>query len=248
MNGKQPEETTHFGFESVGVGEKADRVRAVFDSVAGHYDVMNDLMSFGLHRIWKRFALDVCGLRPSTRLLDLAGGTGDLAARAYARTRQIVLADINGAMLQRGRDRLIDEGKVGVRSVQVDAEALPFADGAFDCVVMAFGLRNVTNKERALRSIHRVLARGGRLVVLEFSQVSDERLRRFYDAYSFRVLPWLGARIAGDANSYRYLAESIRVHPDQDALLRMFEDAGFERCRHFNLAHGVVAVHRGYRF
>jgi len=248
MSGKQPEETTHFGFESVGVGEKADRVRAVFDSVAGHYDVMNDLMSLGLHRIWKRFALDVCGLRPSTRLLDLAGGTGDLAVRAYAKTRHIVLADINGAMLQRGRDRLIDEGKVGVRSVQVDAEALPFADGAFDCVVMAFGLRNVTNKERALRSIHRVLARGGRLVVLEFSQVSDERLRRLYDAYSFRVLPWLGARIAGDASSYRYLAESIRVHPDQDALLRMFEEAGFERCRHFNLAQGVVAVHRGYRF
>ena len=243
-----PRETTHFGFESVGIDEKSDRVRAVFDSVAERYDLMNDLMSLGLHRIWKRFALDVCGLRASTRLLDLAGGTGDLTARAYSATQQIVLADINGPMLRRGRDRLLDEGKTGVRCVQVDAEDLPFADGSFDCVVMAFGLRNVTSKERALASIRRVLTRGGRLVVLEFSQVSNATLRRLYDEYSFRVLPSLGALIAGDAASYRYLAESIRMHPDQRALLGMFEAAGFERCRYFDLAQGVVAVHRGYRF
>ena len=242
--------TTHFGFETVEVDRKAERVRSVFDSVADHYDLMNDLMSFGLHRAWKRFAIGACGLREGVRLLDLAGGTGDLSARAHplvGRTGEIVLADINASMLARGRDRLLDEGKsVRVRYVQADAESLPFGDGTFDCVVFGFGLRNVTRKEKALAAAHRVLRRGGRLVVLEFSAVVPA-LRPLYDAYSFRVLPALGRGIAGDAASYRYLAESIRMHPTQDVLRGMLEDARFERCTYFNLAGGVVAVHRGYR-
>jgi demethylmenaquinone methyltransferase/2-methoxy-6-polyprenyl-1,4-benzoquinol methylase len=243
--------TTHFGFEQVSVDEKAGRVASVFDSVSERYDVMNDLMSFGMHRLWKRFAISVCGLRPGARVLDLAGGTGDMSALAYpvvGASGEIVLADINRAMLQRGRDRLMDKGMLPrVRCVQVDAEALPFPDEHFDCVMMAFGLRNVTEKQRALESIYRVLRRGGRAIVLEFSQVTLAPLRPVYDAYSFRLLPALGERIARDGASYQYLAESIRMHPDQGTLLEMFSEAGFERCKYFNLAAGIVAVHRGYR-
>ena len=247
MSDPNIEETTHFGFKSVSAEEKAERVADVFDSVADRYDVMNDLMSLGLHRVWKRFALSVRGLSPASRVLDLAGGTADLTSRAYFVTPNIVLADINDSMLRRGRDRLLDEGRVGVPCVRVDAEALPFADQSFDCVVLAFGLRNVTRKAEALASIYRVLARGGRLVVLEFSQVNFGPIRRVYDEYSFRILPWLGEHIAGSRASYEYLAESIRMHPDQVELQNMFEHAGFERCKYFNLTGGIVAVHRGYR-
>ena len=245
------EPTTHFGFETVEVDRKAARVAGVFDSVAPRYDLMNDLMSLGLHRVWKRFAIGVCGLRPGAKLLDLAGGTGDMSALAYraiGAAGEIVLADINASMLRRGRDRLLDEGKLPrVSCVQVDAEQLPFPDRSFDCVVMAFGLRNVTLKERALESIHRILRRGGRLVVLEFSELKARPARPAYDLFSFWLLPALGKRIAGDAESYQYLAESIWMHPNQDALLGMFEAVGFERCSYFNLSAGIVAVHRGYR-
>ena len=244
-------ETTHFGYQTVGVDEKANRVASVFHSVADRYDLMNDLMSMGMHRLWKRFAIDVCGLRPGMKLLDLAGGTADmtrLAYRAVGETGSIVVADINASMLQVGRDRLVDAGMVPrARCVQVDAECLPFPAGTFDCVVMAFGLRNVTDKDRALRSINRVLRRGGRLVVLEFSTVRFAPLAPLYDWYSFRMLPALGKRVAGDADSYQYLAESIRMHPDQETLRTMMSDAGFGRCSVLNLSGGIVAVHRGYR-
>jgi len=243
--------STDFGFERVPRADKARRVRGVFDSVAGSYDLMNDLMSAGAHRLWKRFTLALANLRPGQRALDLAGGSGDLAAglaRQVGPRGLVVLADINAAMLARGRDRLIDAGLVGgVHCVQADAERLPFADGSFDCITIGFGLRNVTDKAAALASMRRALKPGGQLLVLEFSQPRAPGLKSLYDAYSFRVLPWLGKVVAGDAASYRYLAESIRMHPDQETLLGMLEDAGLCGCRYHNLAGGIVAVHRGYR-
>jgi demethylmenaquinone methyltransferase / 2-methoxy-6-polyprenyl-1,4-benzoquinol methylase len=242
--------TTHFGFETVATGAKAGRVKGVFDSVAERYDIMNDLMSGGLHRIWKRYAIDHAGIRPGHIVLDLAGGTGDLAmafARQAGPRGYVVLADINAAMLAQGRARLVDAGIAGNLAVaQVDAENLPFADGTFDCVTMAFGLRNVTDKDRALASMRRVLKPGGKALILEFSKPL-EALQPLYDLYSFRVLPALGKLVAGDEASYRYLAESIRMHPDQDTLLAMLQAAGFERCRYDNLAGGIVALHVGYR-
>ena len=245
-------QTTDFGFEQVRKEDKASRVRAVFDSVAQRYDIMNDLMSGGAHRLWKRFALSLTGLRPGARVLDVAGGTGDLAvglARQVGKSGLVMLTDINAAMLAAGRDRLIDAGLAGnVLCAQADAEQLPFADGSFDCVTIGFGLRNVTDKPRALRSMQRVLKNGGQLLVLEFSKPATPALQSFYDAYSFRVLPFLGRVVAGDADSYRYLAESIRRHPDQETLLAMLRDAGLEECRYHNLMGGIVAVHRGYRY
>ncbi|MCP5327429.1 MAG: bifunctional demethylmenaquinone methyltransferase/2-methoxy-6-polyprenyl-1,4-benzoquinol methylase UbiE [Steroidobacteraceae bacterium] len=244
--------TTHFGYQDVPWSEKARRVRGVFDSVAPKYDLMNDLMSGGLHRIWKQFTLSQTQLRPGQRALDVAGGTGDLArgmARQVGERGLVVLSDINGAMLDRGRDRLLDRGLVrNVEYVQANAEKLPFADGSFDCVTIGFGLRNVTDKPAALAAMRRVLRPGGRLIVLEFSQPAAPGLKPLYDAYSFRVLPLLGRVVAGDEASYRYLAESIRMHPDQETLLGMMRDAGLEDCRYHNLAGGIVAVHRGYRY
>lgn len=241
---------THFGYQRVTENEKAGRVRSVFDSVADRYDVMNDLMSLGLHRLWKRFAIEAAGVRPGEHVLDLAGGTGDLTVllKRKAASGRVVLADINPAMLFRGRDRLIDKGLAkGVDFVLADAERLPFADASFDCICIAFGLRNVTRKSVALKSMYDALRPGGRLVVLEFSQVTVPGLKTLYDAYSFSVLPWLGRVVARDAASYRYLAESIRMHPDQEALKEMMGSAGFERLNFFNLTGGVVAVHRGYK-
>ncbi len=245
------ERLTDFGFERVPLREKAQRVRGVFDSVAARYDLMNDLMSGGLHRLWKRFALSLTGLRAGQRALDVAGGTGDLAeglARQVGGGGLVVLTDINASMLDHGRDRLIDAGHAGnVCCVQADAERLPFAGGTFHCVTIGFGLRNVTDKPAALASMHRVLKPGGQLIVLEFSHPAPG-LRALYDAYSFRVLPLLGKLVAKDEASYRYLAESIRMHPDQQALLAMMQQAGLEDCRYHNLSAGIVAVHRGYKY
>jgi len=241
--------TVDFGYERVPASEKAARVRSVFDSVAGKYDLMNDLMSAGLHRLWKRFALSQTGLRPGQRALDVASGTGDLAAglaRQVGSAGLAVLTDINREMLSRGRDRLLDKGIAGnVAFVIANAEQLPFPDRSFDCVTIAFGLRNVTDKGAALRSMRRVLRAGGRLLVLEFSQPRSTRLKPLYDAYSFRLLPVLGRLVTGDEASYRYLAESIRMHPDQAALAAMMSEAGFEDCRWHNLAGGIVALHLG---
>jgi demethylmenaquinone methyltransferase / 2-methoxy-6-polyprenyl-1,4-benzoquinol methylase len=240
--------TVDFGYEKVSPEEKTARVRGVFDSVAGNYDLMNDLMSGGLHRLWKRFALLQTGLRPGQRALDVASGTGDLGAglaRQVGKEGLTVLTDINREMLSRGRDRLIDKGLgAQVAFVIANAECLPFADGSFDCVTIGFGLRNVTDKPAALASMRRVLRPGGRLLVLEFSRPRPE-IRAAYDAYSFNVLPRLGGIVAGDAASYRYLAESIRMHPDQETLAAMIREAGFDDCRWHNLAAGVVALHVG---
>ncbi len=240
---------THFGFEEVGVDEKAKRVRGVFDSVAGKYDVMNDLMSVGLHRLWKRFAVNATGVREGMRVLDLAGGTGDLAMLFADRVGpggEVVLTDINGAMIKAGRDRLLNAGRF-VPAVQCDAEKLPFADAHFDCVSIAFGLRNVTHKENALAEMRRVTKPGGVAAVLEFSRIWSP-LAPAYDWYSFNVLPRLGRLVAGDDASYRYLAESIRMHPDQATLATMMEQAGFDRVEVHNLAAGVVALHLGYHY
>jgi demethylmenaquinone methyltransferase/2-methoxy-6-polyprenyl-1,4-benzoquinol methylase len=251
MSDPAPGPETDFGFERVAWSDKARRVRGVFDSVAGRYDLMNDLMSGGAHRLWKRFALSCTNLRPGQRALDVAGGTGDLAvgmARQVGPTGLVVLTDINAAMLARGRDRVIDDGLVtNVGTAQVNAEQLPFRDSQFHCVTIAFGLRNVTDKPAALAEMRRVLKPGGQLIVLEFSQLAIPALRPLYDLYSFEVLPRLGQVVAGDAASYRYLAESIRRHPDQQTLLAMMRDAGLSNCSFQNLAGGVVAVHRGYR-
>jgi demethylmenaquinone methyltransferase / 2-methoxy-6-polyprenyl-1,4-benzoquinol methylase len=240
---------THFGYQDVAEEDKARRVAGVFDSVASRYDLMNDLMSAGLHRVWKRCLVERSAVRPGEHVLDLAGGTGDLARLFAARVGPdgaAVLADINRNMLVQGRDRLLDAGTV-LPLVQCDAEALPFPTASFDCVAIAFGLRNVTRKELALAEMARVLRPGGRLLVLEFSRVWKP-LAPLYDAYSFQVLPRLGRLVAGDAQSYRYLAESIRMHPDQDTLKHMLEDAGLERVDYLNLTAGVVALHRGFRF
>ncbi len=242
------EPTTHFGFETVAESEKARRVAEVFDSVAPRYDLMNDLMSAGLHRAWKAFTVQLAGLRPGQRVLDVASGTGDLA-RAFAQRVQpggmVVATDINGAMLAEGRRRLLDAG-VCVPAAQCDAEHLPFADASFDRVSVAFGLRNMTHKEAALAEFRRVLRPGGKLLVLEFSR-PWEPLRPLYDWYSFQVLPRLGQMVAGDAGSYRYLAESIRKHPDQATLKSMMEQAGFVGVQWYNLSAGVVALHVGMR-
>jgi demethylmenaquinone methyltransferase/2-methoxy-6-polyprenyl-1,4-benzoquinol methylase len=246
------DQTTDFGYERVPAGEKARRVRGVFDSVAGNYDLMNDLMSGGVHRLWKQFTLGLTGLRPGQKALDVAGGTGDIAmglAKQVGNRGLVVLTDINAAMLDRGRDRLINDGYVSnVQAVQANAEKLPFADSTFDCITIGFGLRNVTNKSAALASMRRSLKPGGQLIVLEFSKPALPVLKPIYDAYSFKVLPFLGKYVAKDEASYRYLAESIRMHPDQETLLAMMKDAGLEDCRYHNLTGGIVAVHRGYKY
>jgi demethylmenaquinone methyltransferase/2-methoxy-6-polyprenyl-1,4-benzoquinol methylase len=245
------EKTTHFGFKQVPVEEKAGRVREVFDSVAGSYDIMNDVMSFGIHRIWKRIVVDMAGIRPGQQILDLAGGTGDLTRLMAARAGKqggIVLSDINAAMIRNGRARLLDHGVAGnVDFVQANAEQLPFADNRFDAITIAFGLRNVTDKQAALGAMYRCLKPGGRLLILEFSR-PVRMLKPAYDFYSFKILPRLGGWIARDADSYRYLAESIRMHPDQQTLQGMMETAGFENCDYHNLSGGIVAIHRGYKF
>jgi demethylmenaquinone methyltransferase/2-methoxy-6-polyprenyl-1,4-benzoquinol methylase len=234
-----------FGYEQVPEAEKSARVGEVFSRVAERYDLMNDLMSFGLHRWWKAFAVAVARIRPGERVLDVASGSGDLARAFAARGADVWMSDINGPMLARGRDRMLDAGHLPP-AIQCDAERLPFPDGTFDCVSVGFGLRNMTHKDAALAEMARVLRPGGRLLVLEFSHVW-KALQKPYDLYSFHVLPWLGDRVAGDAAAYRYLAESIRMHPDQPALAAMLEQAGLERVEYFNLAAGAVAVHRGYK-
>jgi demethylmenaquinone methyltransferase/2-methoxy-6-polyprenyl-1,4-benzoquinol methylase len=239
---------THFGFETVAEDEKARKVAGVFTSVASKYDVMNDLMSAGLHRLWKRYAVSVSGVRAGQRVLDVAGGSADLSRlflEKVGNTGQVVLTDINNAMLRVGRDRLLDAG-MATPVTQCDAEHLPFPDNYFDCVSIAFGLRNVTHKDAALREMCRVIKPGGRVIVLEFSRVAKP-LEKAYDLYSFKLLPRMGQLIAGDADSYRYLAESIRMHPGQEELKKMMEAAGLERVEYFNLTAGVVAVHRGYK-
>jgi len=246
---KAMSKTTDFGFQKVAEDEKARKVADVFDSVASRYDLMNDLMSAGLHRLWKRFAVEQSLVRTGQRVLDVAGGTGDLTklfSERVGATGSVITTDINGPMLRRGRDRLLDSGKL-IPAVQCDAEKLPFPDEYFDCVCVAFGLRNMTHKDAALAEMRRVLRAGGRLLVLEFSRVWQP-LAPLYDTYSFQVLPRLGKMITNDADSYRYLAESIRMHPDQETLKTMMQDAGLERVEYFNLAAGVVALHRGIRF
>jgi|SRR5690554_3876877 len=249
---KAHDDSTHFGFKTVAKDEKAKMVAGVFHSVAGKYDLMNDVMSFGIHRLWKRYTIDCSGVRPGQKVLDLAGGTGDLAAK-FARivgpTGEVVLADINDSMLRVGRDKLRDLGIVSnVSYVQADAEKLPFEDNTFDLITIAFGLRNVTDKDAALRSMLRVLKPGGRLLVLEFSKPEVEMLSKAYDLYSFHVMPRMGEFIARDKDSYQYLAESIRMHPDQETLKGMMEDAGFENVEYHNLTGGIVALHRGFKF
>jgi len=244
------DKTTHFGFKDVPWEEKQKKVAGVFHSVAQKYDVMNDLMSLGIHRLWKRFTIEMSGVRSGNRVLDLAGGTGDLTARfsrIVGSTGQVILSDINDSMLKVGRERLVDRGIAGnVEYVQANAEALPFPDNYFNAITIAFGLRNVTDKDKALRSMYRVLKPGSPLLVLEFSK-PDKMLQPVYDTYSFKLLPLMGRLIANDAESYQYLAESIRMHPDQETLKGMMQDAGFERCEYFNLTGGIVALHRGYK-
>lgn len=245
------QQTTHFGYRRVPVEEKARQVRAVFDSVVDRYDLMNDLMSLGIHRLWKRAAIELSGVRRGHRVLDLAAGTGDLTERfagVVGPDGLVVSSDINAAMLGRGRDRLTDAGVVGnVAYVQANAERLPFADNRFDCISIGFGLRNVTHKERALAAMCAALKPGGRVLILEFSHPTSVPLQRLYDLYSFNLLPVLGQLVTQDADSYRYLAESIRMHPNQETLKGMLEQAGFERCDYFNLTGGIVAIHRGFK-
>ena len=245
------EKTTHFGFQTVNVEEKAERVRNVFDSVASRYDIMNDLMSLGIHRLWKHIAVDLAGVRNGMKVLDLASGTGDLSSRfagLVGPDGEVVMSDINLAMLEEGRKRMVDEGHAGnIDYMQIDAESIPFPDNSFHVVTIAFGLRNVTDKEKALREMYRVLKPGGRALVLEFSKPTSKPLEKLYDFYSFKALPLMGRLVANDADSYRYLAESIRMHPDQETLRGMMEEAGFERCDYHNLTGGIVAVHRGFK-
>ncbi|UXI01244.1 bifunctional demethylmenaquinone methyltransferase/2-methoxy-6-polyprenyl-1,4-benzoquinol methylase UbiE [Photobacterium sp. TY1-4] len=246
------QDKTHFGYRTVAKDEKAELVAEVFHSVATKYDIMNDLMSMGIHRVWKRFTIDCSGVRRGQRVLDLGGGTGDLAAkfsRMVGDEGQVILADINNSMLKVGRSKMRDNGIVGnIGYVQANAEELPFPDDYFDCITISFCLRNVTDKDKALRSMYRVLKPGGRLLVLEFSKPVFAPLSKVYDAYSFHLLPKMGELIANDADSYRYLAESIRMHPDQDTLEGMMQEAGFEQTRYYNLTGGIVALHRGYKF
>ena len=247
----EQEKTTHFGFQDVPESQKADKVAEVFHSVAAKYDLMNDVLSGGLHRLWKRFTIELSGVRPGNRVLDIAGGTGDLTRKfssLVGPTGEVVLADINDSMLKVGRDRLLDKGVAGnVQFVQADAEALPFPDNHFDVVTIAFGLRNVTRKENALRSMLRVLKPGGRLLVLEFSKPGNPLLAKAYDTYSFSFMPLAGKLITNDSESYRYLAESIRMHPDQETLKAMMVEAGFERVTFHNMTGGIVALHRGIK-
>ncbi|EPU9589679.1 bifunctional demethylmenaquinone methyltransferase/2-methoxy-6-polyprenyl-1,4-benzoquinol methylase UbiE [Providencia stuartii] len=245
-------ETIDFGFRTVGKEDKVGLVANVFHSVASKYDLMNDLMSFGIHRVWKRFTIEASGVRRNQRVLDLAGGTGDLTAkfsRLVSEKGEVILADINDSMLKMGREKLRDLGIVGnVSYVQANAEELPFPDNYFDCITISFGLRNVTDKDKALRSMFRVLKPGGRLLVLEFSKPVIEPLNKAYDAYSFHVLPRIGQAVVGDPDSYRYLAESIRMHPDQETLKSMMENAGFEQVSYTNMTGGIVALHKGFKF
>lgn len=245
------EKTTHFGYQEVPVEDKVQRVAGVFHSVADKYDLMNDLMSMGVHRLWKRFTIHSSGVKKGSKVLDIAGGTGDLTlkfSKLVGSTGQVILADINASMLNVGRDRLIDQGIVNnIDYVQANAESLPFPDNSFDCISIAFGLRNVTDKDAALRSMYRVLKPGGRLLILEFSKPADW-LSPVYDTYSFKLLPKIGKVVSNDEDSYRYLAESIRMHPDQETMKSMMVEAGFERCDYHNMSAGIVALHSGYKF
>lgn len=251
MHRRMSERTTDFGFEKVPLQDKSRRVSSVFSSVAENYDLMNDLMSFGVHRLWKRFAVELAGIREGQRVLDLAAGTGDLARQFVHRvgdTGSVTLADLNADMLEVGRRRLVDSGVLkAVAYVQTDAESLPFADDRFDLVSIAFGLRNVTDKGRALKSMLRVLRPGGQVLILEFSTLRVPALDPLYRAYILNLLPRMGRIVAGDSDSYRYLAESIRLHPSQEQLLEIMNAAGFERCGYHNLSGGIAAVHRGYK-
>ncbi|WNO08205.1 bifunctional demethylmenaquinone methyltransferase/2-methoxy-6-polyprenyl-1,4-benzoquinol methylase UbiE [Teredinibacter sp. KSP-S5-2] len=245
------DKTTHFGYEQVRVEDKADKVAGVFHSVAAKYDLMNDLMSAGIHRIWKKFTIELSGVRKGNAVLDIAGGTGDLTAKfaqLVGPEGKVVLADINDSMLKVGRDKLIDKGISGnVEYLQTDAQYLPFPDNTFDCITIAFGLRNVTDKDTALQSMHRVLKPGGRLLVLEFSKPQNTLLEKAYDIYSFSVLPMMGKLVTNDSDSYRYLAESIRMHPDQETLKSMMETVGFSQTKYYNLTGGIVALHKGIK-
>lgn len=245
------ENTTHFGYKDVPKEEKQAMVADVFHSVAAKYDVMNDLMSFGIHRLWKRFTIDMSGVRPGNKVLDLAGGTGDLTkkfSKIVGPSGKVVLADINSSMLEVGRERLTNQGYVGnIEYVQANAQFLPFEDNTFDIITIAFGLRNVTDKDEALRSMFRVLKPGGRLLVLEFSQTTNPLLKKAYDVYSFTALPMMGKLVTNDSESYKYLAESIRMHPDQETLKGMMESAGFNRVSYHNMTGGMVALHRGIK-
>ncbi|MGB5276521.1 MAG: bifunctional demethylmenaquinone methyltransferase/2-methoxy-6-polyprenyl-1,4-benzoquinol methylase UbiE [Gammaproteobacteria bacterium] len=242
---------THFGYKQVDADKKEDLVAGVFDSVASKYDVMNDVMSFGIHRVWKKITMMHTGLKKGQRALDVAGGTGDLTiqmSKQVGPDGEVIISDINPAMLEQGRRRLIDKGVAGnVKFVEANAEDLPFEDNSFDCVTIAFGLRNVTNQDKALASMYRVLKPGGRLLVLEFSKPVMPGLDKLYDFYSFNIIPVMGKVIARDQDSYRYLAESIRMHPDQQTLKQMMQDAGFERCTYHNMSGGIVALHKGYK-
>jgi len=251
MSDQGPKETTHFGFSEVPLQDKVGRVAGVFHSVAAKYDVMNDLMSMGIHRLWKKQTIEMSGVRTGHKVLDLAGGTGDLTLKfseIVGPEGQVILADINDSMIKVGRDKLIDKGVVGnVNYVQANAESLPFPDNTFDCITIAFGLRNVTDKQKALESMARVLKPGGRLLVLEFSKTDNPVLTKVYDTYSFNILPKIGKLIADDEESYRYLAESIRMHPDQETLKGMMEQAGLVNCRFHNMTGGIVALHFGMK-
>ena len=251
MQNKTSEQSTHFGYQQVPVSDKANKVADVFHSVADKYDVMNDLMSAGVHRLWKRYTIETSGAKSGDTILDLAGGTGDLAAkfsRIVGRQGQVILSDINGSMLENGRTRLINKGIAGnMEYVQANAECLPFPDNYFNIITIAFGLRNVTDKDAALRSMYRTLKPGGKLMILEFSKPTMPGLDIVYDQYSFKLLPLIGKLVANDEESYRYLAESIRMHPDQETLKRMVEDAGFERTAYHNMTGGIVALHTGYK-
>jgi len=246
------QKTTHFGYETVDVNDKAKRVRGVFDSVASNYDLMNDIMSMGVHRIWKRFAVELAGIRAGHKILDLASGTGDLAARfsgLVGPDGQVIMSDINAAMLNEGRKRMLDDGLVGnVQYAQINAQELPFANNTFDCISIGFGLRNVTDKQAALDSMYNAIKPGGRVMILEFSHPTTKPLQSLYDLYSFKLLPMMGKFVAKDEDSYRYLAESIRMHPDQETLKDMLVQAGFEDCDYHNLTGGIVAVHRGFKY
>lgn len=246
------EKSTHFGYKTVEAEQKADMVAGVFHSVAAKYDIMNDVMSFGIHRMWKRFTIESAGARPGMKVLDLAGGTGDLTAKfshIVGERGQVTLADINDSMLKVGREKLRDKGIVGnVNYVQANAEALPFPDNHFDIITIAFGLRNVTDKDAAISSMLRVLKPGGKLLVLEFSKPKHDVMRKIYDLYSFKIMPKMGALITQDADSYEYLAESIRMHPDQETLKGMMQTAGFEQVEYTNMTDGIVALHKGYKF
>lgn len=243
---------THFGFESVAWDEKEKKVAEVFHSVAKNYDLMNDLMSFGVHHLWKRYTIELSNVRPGQKVLDLAGGSGDLTrklAKKVGNSGTVILADINASMLQVGRNRLLDEGLYkNISYIQANAQCLPFAENYFDCITMGFGLRNVTDKEQALRSMYRVCKPGGKVMILEFSTPTVPGLKPVYDWYSFSILPKVGALFAQDSNSYQYLAESIRMHPNQQSLQKMIEQAGFEDCCYHNLSGGIVALHIAYKY